>query len=252
MVEEKKGREKSPMYPSISLKEAVVKVKILYDEAGRNSVDKKLAAQAMGYKSDSLSGSALTLLSSLYQYGLVVRKKGEMGISDDAFAILNAPEGSREKNNALSKCGSTPKIFGEIHAKYSDKLPADNILIWYLQQQKYSKQAAETIIKCYKETVEYAKLSEKWPIADIEKNADVLKDTNLQTDISQIALSQPQEPVSPQSKLFAWTFPFGEKAASLTITGGKPNQTEVDSLKDSLISILDAFKKTLPKEESKE
>ncbi len=248
MEEAKKPtRDKSPMYPSIGLKSAVAKVKGLYDKAGKNFVPRKLAAEAMGYKSESdslksLSGSALTLLSSLYQYGLVIRKTGEIGISDETFTILHAPEGSSDKAEALAKCGSRPKIFREIHDKYADKLPSDSILIWYLQQRKYSRQAAETIVACYKETVEYANLSEKWPIADTEETANVTEDTGVLSDTGQTNASKPQVMGTPGIKPVILTCPCGEKTASITITGGKPSKDEMDSL----ISMLEAFKKTLP------
>lgn len=109
MTEAKKPFQKSPGYPSISLKNAIAKMKILYDKEGRNFIPKKLAAQAMGYKSKSLTGDALQLFASLYQYGLIVRKSGEIKISDDAFTILNAPENSTDRTEALAKCGSNPE-----------------------------------------------------------------------------------------------------------------------------------------------
>jgi hypothetical protein len=206
-----------------------------------------LAAEAMGYKTnkkankpDSLSGCALTILASLYQYGLVTRKIGEMGISEDAFTILNAPEDSQDKADALAKCGSKPKVFREIYTKYSNNLPADNILIWYLQQQKYSKQAAETIIQCYKETVEYANLHEKWPSADTEENPDIPQNTGIPPNGGQKTF--PQGTGTPSLKPIVLAFPFGEKTASIAIAGGKPSKEEMGLL----IKMLEAYKETLP------
>jgi len=241
MAEAKKTHKKSPVYPSIGLKNAITKVKMLYDKEKRNSVPKKRAAEAMGYKSISITGSALQLLSSLYQYGLIVRKKGEVKLSDDAFTILNAPEDSPDKTEALTNCGSKPKVFSDIYAKYPDELPSDATLIWFLQQQNYSKNAAETIIQCYKETIEIANLREKELKSNVQENADVQKITNAQSDTLHI-ISSSQDTNFPSPKPVVLMFPFGEKSASITITGGKPSQDEMTLL----ISILEAFKKTLP------
>lgn len=240
MAEAKKKREKSPMYPSIGLKNAIAKIKALYNSDGRNFVPKKLAAEAMGYKSKSksLSGSALQLLSSLRQYGLIVQKKGEVGVSGEAFRILNAPEDSQDKIEALVKCSLNPKIFNQLYTTYQDKLPSDETLIWRLQQQNYTRKAAETLIQYYKETAEYANLSEKAHQIQGEENAGICSDA--------LTGNPPlQNTTILSSKPIVWTFPFGNKTASLAITGGKPNQEEIDSL----ITILDAFKKTLPAKE---
>lgn len=115
-----------------------------------------------------------------------------------------------------------------------------------MQQQNYTKQAAETIIQCYKETVEIANLRKKEPKSDEETNDDVQNDSIGQTGKPIL----PKENNNSGSKPIPWTFPIGEKTVSLTIIGGKPYQDEMDSL----ISILQAFKQTLPikKEEPKE
>lgn len=243
MDKTKKPFKKSPVYPSIGLKNAIAKVKVLYDKEGKNFIPKKLATEAMGYKSKSFTGAALQLLASLYQYGLIVRKHGEVRISDDAFTILNAPENSPDKVKALTKCGSNPKIFSDIYAKYPAKLPSDDTLIWYLQQQNYTKQAAERIIQCYKETVEIAKLRKKELKVDEKPKVNVQKDSTGQAEEGTLLEENNDSNLKPAVLMF----PFGDKTASITITGGKPSQNEMGLL----ISILEAFKKTLPTEREK-
>jgi hypothetical protein len=122
-----------------------------------------------------------------------------------------------------------------------EQYPPDETLIWFLQQQNYSRNAAETILPCYKETIKIANLREKELKSNVQENADVQKITNAQSDTLH-RISPSQDTNFPSPKPVVLMFPFGEKTASITITGGKPSQDEMTLL----ISILEAFKKTLP------
>ncbi|MCX5634726.1 MAG: hypothetical protein NTW55_02635 [Planctomycetota bacterium] len=239
--QEAKKRERSPMYPVINLGEAVSKVKALYEKEGKNYTPRGTAAKAMGY--NSLSGRALQLLSSIYQYGLFERKKGEVKISNEAFIILHAPENSPEQLKTLAECSLKPSIFGLLYDAYPDSLPSDETLIWYLRKKDFSEEAAKTITQCYKETIEFANPKEHKTTIGEESNN--LHKTNQGTTAEEIEIRAAmggQKKDVQNSNAIAWTFPIGEKTASLTIIGGRPSQEEMDSL----ITILEAFKKTLP------
>lgn len=236
----KKPKERSPAYPLIGLQEAIEKTKTLHEREGKNYVDKLTAVQHWGYK--SLHGKALQILSSLYQYGLIERKRGEIKLSEDAFAIICAPENSQEKQKAIQKCATAPTVFANIAAKYPTRLPSDENLKWWLQKNNFSDNAASIIIESIKETFIFAKLSEK------EYNKG-----NEQIDIEQDMQESPMDAnlenaVNMGLKPIRWTFPFGEKTASLSIDGGKPKQEEMQSL----INILMAVKETLPKKKEEE
>lgn len=222
MAAKKKSRERSPAYPVVDLKMAVNRAKALYDAEGKNPVPRELAVKSVGYK--SLSGRALQILSSLYQYGLIERAKGKVKVSSEAFTILHAPEGSRDKTEALVKCSLSPSIFKEIYGEYKDKLPSDDTLKWYLKQRNFSGGAAETIIQCYKETISFAKLGE------IEYNeGGEQNETNRQN-----VMEPPMETFVQNSGAGASkpvVFPIGEKTAYLTISGGNPSREDLELLK---------------------
>lgn len=226
MAEKKKKWERSPTYPVIGLREAIKRAQALFDKEGKNPVPRELAVKDMGYK--SLSGRALQVLSSLYQYGLIVRERGKSRISDEAFIILNAPEGSPDKARVLTECSLKPAVFREIYDDFQDNLPSDDNLIWQLRQKGYAKTAAEVIIPCYKETMEYAKPKQK---EYMPQEAEPIAPT--------IGLQPPFQ--ASNATNVVWTFPLPDgKVATLTISG-KPTQKEIDSIK----SILDAYKPNL-------
>lgn len=222
MAEKKKAKERSPTYPVIDLREAINRTRMLFDKEGKNPVPRLLAVKDMGYK--SLSGRALQILSSLYQYGLIIRERGNARISDEAFTILNAPEGSPDKAKALADCSLKPTVFQELYNEFRDELPSDDNLMWQLRQRGFAKIAAETIISCYKETIEYAKPEQKEYIAE---------------EAPQIGQKPPLQPISTTGVV--WTFPLpDEKSATLTISA-QPTQKEIDLIK----IILDAYKPSL-------
>lgn len=222
MATKKKSRERSPAHPIIDLRAAVSRAKALYDAEGKNPVPRELAVKSIGYK--SMSGRALQILSSLYQYGLIERAKGKVKISAETFTILHAPEGSQDKAGALAKCGLSPSVFKALYGEYKDKLPSDDTLKWHLKKENFSGSAAEIIIQCYKETISFAKLGDREYNEGGEQN---------ETD-RQNVMEPPMETFVQNSGTGASkpvVFPMGEKTAYLTISGGKPSREDLELLK---------------------
>lgn len=236
--DKKKTRERSPVYPVIGLEEAISKVKELYNNEGKNPVARDVAVKSMGYK--SISGRALQILSSLWQYKLIDRSKGMVKISDDAFAIIEAPANTPDKNEAIARVALAPTVFQEIKAQYPDSLPSDENIGWFLKKKEFGSLAAKIIIQCFKETISFANIYGKDYNTDCEQDMNKLLDDHPSPVL--VGAITPKTDISG-SKPVIWTFPFGEKTASLGITGGKPTQEEMQSL----IDILTAFKNTLPK-----
>lgn len=240
MRTKKKTRERSPAYPVIGLQEAVKKTNDLYSKEGRNFVAREIAVMSMGYK--SISGRALQILSSLSQYGLLERSKGTVRITEDAFTILNAPEGSIDKKHTLRHIALAPTVFQDIKNEFSRSLPSDENLKWFLQQKGFLARAANIIIQSFRETISFANIYE----TDYDRGDE-------QIDIEQNMQESPMDANTQNAanvglRAVKWAFPFGEKTASLLIDGGKPNQQEMQSL----IDILTAVKKTLPQKKEEE
>ena len=81
-------KPRSPAYPSLSLPEAIEKVRAVYDTEYTHSVDKSLLVTRMGYK--GVSGSSLTAISSLSKYGLL-EGRGDLRVTSLAVTILVDP-----------------------------------------------------------------------------------------------------------------------------------------------------------------
>ncbi|MCX5633666.1 MAG: hypothetical protein NTW93_08350 [Phycisphaerae bacterium] len=230
-----KGR--SPRYPSISLRDAVEKARALYKKEGRALVPRQVAVKAWDYK--ALHGKSMTMLASVAQYGLLRNQSGSVGISEDAFVIIEAPPDSPAKNEALERCLRTPNIFDEILQKHPESLPSDDTLKWDLKQNGFSEQSASTTIWCLRDTIAFIKEQVK----DYDGSNAVIKQEEASNPESTPMKVVSQQISKPITGGVTWNFPLLGKTASVSISGGEPVQEEVDLL----IKLLQAFKSGLDK-----
>src|SRR5579864_2616803 len=106
------ARARSPEYPSISLKEAIERVKMVYDKDYQNRLPRSVMAEHMGYK--GLSGASLPILSALLKYGLLEGRADESRVSDLAVSLIAHPSGTPEHYDALKRASSYPELFAEL------------------------------------------------------------------------------------------------------------------------------------------
>jgi hypothetical protein len=231
-MSESKKKERSPRYPSVSLKEAIEKVSELYNREGRNFVAREIAVKSWGYK--SLHGAALGLIAAIGQYGLLEQNKGQVQISEDGWTIIEAPRNSAEYKEAVKRCAMAPTIFQELSEEYGDTLPSDDNLKWNLQKRKFTVDASSTVIQVYRETMAFLKEA-NFDGAPESENTDTQAVTPANAgDFRHSTLAGTKTPVT-------YTFPLPGKTASLTIVGGEPNVKDIDLL----IQFLNLFKASL-------
>jgi hypothetical protein len=145
-----KYKSRSPRYPCISLREAVKNAKALHEKEGRAFVAKEIAVRVWGY--NKLHGRSLTVLAAMTQYGLTCYQGGNIGITDDAFTIIEAPRNSLERKVALERCAKAPTIFDELYQTYAENLPSDDALIWALKQRGFTEEGAQITVGCLRDT----------------------------------------------------------------------------------------------------
>ena len=232
---QKKPQDRSPRYPSISFREAVSKVKLLYEKEKRAFVPREVAVTAWGY--NKLHGRSLTMLASVAQYGLLKRQSKSVGISDDAFVILEAPRHKLERKEALKRCSETPSIFDELLQQHAGCLPSDDTLKWDLKQRSFTDQAVKTVIGCLRDTISFVNEETK----DYNGGNDSDYEENIVT-----TETQPMPVIAEKPRNMGgitWNFPLLGKIAQVSISGGEPVQEDVDLL----TKLLEAFKLGLGK-----
>lgn len=146
---------KSPKSPRRSLAEAIEAVKKLYAEAKRSSIKREVAAKPLGYA--SLNGSALTVLSTLIQYGLLDQGPGTVSVSQLAMQILH-PVNEAQRIEALRKAALLPRVFSDIHTSHHGV--SEEVLANQLTQGRYPNDVARQMARIYYENSKLAKLDE--------------------------------------------------------------------------------------------
>jgi hypothetical protein len=158
-VKEKGAKRKvhrSPNYPSMGLKEALEKARLIYDAEKRSFGSPDVLRADMGYTAGT--GPAGRALSALKQYGLIDEKDGQYRISDGAFALLELSHGSEEYRSALKEAALRPAIFNELIGHYAGNIPSDtNLRDYLLRVKKFNPAAVADFIRIFRETVELAK-----------------------------------------------------------------------------------------------
>jgi hypothetical protein len=144
------AKMRSPGYPAIGLREAVDKVRMIYDQDYQNPIARMVAAQHMGYQ--GLNGKSLGILAALQKYGLLEGRGGNTRVSDLAVQVLAHPPGSSERISALTKAASEPNLFSELDARFPDGRASEQAIRSYLLTMRFIPSAADSTIRSYRET----------------------------------------------------------------------------------------------------
>jgi len=172
----------------------------------------------------------------LSHYGLIVREGGEVRVSPLAFKILH-PVNPEQKAQGMKEAALNPKVFAEIHEKWSDmeELALSNNLI----HQKFTPEGAKRAASVYKANYALANLgsaSNAMPNGDAtQPSASELADAAVKAarlDLTAL--------VAPRPKVLAtFKIPLGSTEAELIFTGDRLQSEDFDDLKE----YVDLFKK---------
>jgi len=144
------AKSRSPRYPVIGLKEAIEKAKQIYDKDYQNKVPKSVIAEHMGYQ--SLNGKSLGVIGALNRFGLIEGRGDETYVSDLALAIIAHEPGSPERVAAIREAAGKPELFSELDSKFPDGRASDSAIRSYLLTQKFIPEAADNVVRSYRET----------------------------------------------------------------------------------------------------
>jgi hypothetical protein len=148
-------KSRSPRYPQISLREAIGKVKMVYEKEHTHKADRTVIATDMGYA--GLNGASAAVIASLRQYGLLERSGDAMRVSEDATTILELPPGDEQRSLAIQKAAQMPPLFAELNDAFGSKLPSDENLRLYLVKAGFNRNAATNLIRTYRDTLSLVK-----------------------------------------------------------------------------------------------
>lgn len=160
-------RFRSPNYPAISLREAVVKLGPLHSRIHKHAAPKEAIAKALGY--GGWNGSSATVVSAFLKFGLLERGGDDnYKITARAISILYG-HNSTEKVAALREAALAPTLYSDLHAAFPGEVPHDDILRPWLIRKGFGLNIVDGVIADYRETIGIAELASS---SDPEQNQD--------------------------------------------------------------------------------
>src|SRR5262245_43339262 len=136
-------RTRSPNYPSISLPEAIDKLRVLSEAIHHHSAPREVVARGMGYT--GLHGASASAISALQKYGLLDRSGEELRVSERGKRILYPGNGT-EKAEAIRDAASAPKLFAELAEKFPGGTTNEELVRNYLIRKSFAPTAISSVI----------------------------------------------------------------------------------------------------------
>jgi len=150
-------RHRSPAYPSLTITEAIKRVKQFYQVERKSNVPVSVAVSHWGYSEKSSGGKMV--ISALKSYGLMKDTGSGMSrmirLTDDAL-------------NYVFDTVLKPKILREMHENFPDNHVSDATLDFYLKKIGYNPNAISDIINVYRDALRYLEIT-----TQNEENLDV-------------------------------------------------------------------------------
>jgi hypothetical protein len=137
------------------LDDAIDKALKLYELARIKGISSDDAATQLGYKNAN-NGAYLSTQATMGYYGLLVKKdSGLVGVPEELQAYKFNPNESERRAQLLTWL-KNPKVFADMLEKFPHALPSDKTLIFNFVSMGFTEQAAEKLLKVFKQSVEFS------------------------------------------------------------------------------------------------
>jgi hypothetical protein len=141
------------------LREAVDRLKKLYEKDGKAGAPAEIAAVHIGFGKPH--GQAMSVLAALKRFGLVAENGGRFAPSQRGLEILNLPTDDPRRQKALCDAVLEPSIYRELIDKHRESgWPANEVVASELETYKgFIKKAAIALVEDLKDSLEFSGLS---------------------------------------------------------------------------------------------
>ncbi len=230
-------RDKSPNCPKISLEDAIKLTKQLYDKVGKAKIKREVAAGALGYS--GLTGTSLTMLGAINQYGLIEQERGTgVAVSPLAVRIFH-PTSERDSIEAKITAALSPKVF---NALYTDGFHhcEESVLANNLIQNNFTPENAKKVAAVFLSNITFTNLNSDSIRGPSDAKKDEIKASlesgtaKLHPVSREIIESEIHNELQNTGKkmLAQYSIPVGASEATITFTGEKLSVQDFDALAD--------------------
>jgi len=237
------ARMRSPNYPTMTLDDAIVAAKAIWDKNRKAQISREAVAKDLGYS--GLTGRSLQVLGALNQYGLLeITAKGLMRVTQNAEDIfIGFPEDVKRK--AVTAAARTPQLFREIYDKFDGHLPGENAIRSFLFQRGFTNDGVERALKNFVAANRHAEVhgvSESYG-SEVEITSESNPDNERQgSNDMETQVKQPSaSPAPPQSvdALF-WhkgALDFNLSSSGLAVVGKTNSAQELKAFVEKLTAL---------------
>lgn len=219
-VEVKKTKERSPIFPFITLEFALERARQYYEQEKRGAAPTAVASRHWNYS--PTSSGAMQTIAAMVNYGLMSDEgRGEtrrLRLTDLALRILLDPRpDSPEREQYKRQAALEPRIVGEVYAKWPESLPSEATLNHFLTLELgFSPEAAQKAARIIFENELFTSSIRRSSISDrLEKDIDMPAPSELMISghppAALIRESQMNSPVEVQQAVL----PLGTQKAVL-------------------------------------
>lgn len=171
--QKKKKRPRSPSYPVIDLGVAVQRAEAIYKHDGKYFAPIDTILSHWGYS--ARGGRALRQVAALKKFGLIEEEgsQSERQLKLSQLGLYIVMPDSPERAESLKKAAMLPTIHKELRNKYSEGLPSDSNVRWYLKSERgFTEKAAAELLAEYRATMRFAGLDATPNSGDTVKDTD--------------------------------------------------------------------------------
>lgn len=171
----KTSRVRSPGYPMIDLKEAIEKVKVLWEKDKTNSIPREVAAEHLGYGSSG--GYSGRVLAALKHFDLISIKEGDIILTERAIDLALHSPSDKVYQDIVKNIALNPSTYEDIFNFYNGSLPSDSTLkVKLIKEYKFNADKVDRFISNFRSTIDFAGLTNKEE-AEIEEKDDMQRQT---------------------------------------------------------------------------
>lgn len=260
VTETRKAKDRSPVFPFISLEAALGRARQFYEEEKRGVAPFVRAALHWNYSASS--SGALQTIAALKNYGLMSESGGtgpsrQLRLTDLALRILldQRPE-SEERKEFLRLAAMSPAVSAEIYSKWPEGLPSDSTINHFLVlDKKFNESTALKVVKIVKENHAFASIQLS---SNQSVNGMINGDPDFELEGSMIAVEEDkkgvgnrrqvdQEPakIMASGQQVGASIPVTSSCSMSIVAEGDVTQDGIDRLIQYLQLIKGSFPKSL-------
>ena len=199
----------------------------------------------MGYA--SINGTSSARLAALRRYGLLVSQGDGTRVSGEAVVILEMGKADPEAAAYIKEMALRPAAFGVMYRRFGEKVPQENVARVFLTQNGFQGEAANTLIRVYKETIAYVQDAERTlsAIPLPRKETPPVEKTGVdepRTTEKNVQVSMPQsQDTGPKIPDNAVRYAMSRDSFATIIFSGVVTQEGIEKLRQYLDLSLDIY-----------